>query len=515
MLKAVNYIFFGTAVLILTACGKAPSGRETTSEQVSIYPDYTGITIPPNIAPLNFSILNQGDRYKVFIGTPQGSSIRIRTASGKVKIPERSWNRLLKNSAGGNLEYTVFRKKKGKSWELIGSFVNRVSGEEIDPYIVFRKILPANILWKEMGIYQRSLESFREDPVMVNSLTDENCMNCHSFNGGDPDQMLFHMRGPYGGTLIRTGDEIRFLDTRTEDTRASAVYPSWHPGGKLIAFSVNMINQGFHASMDKSSYVLDKYSDIILFDLEANSLTRPAELATKNLENLPAWSADGEQLYFISTGPYSDTIPYFKTRYSLLRIDFDPPEKKFGSIDTLLNSEKAGMSITFPRERPQGNLLSFVGLDYGYFSINNREADIYFLELNTGEIQKPEINSAFTESYPSWSANGSWLMFVSKRDDGLISQPWFCYVDRNGTAAKPFVLPQKDPDFYKDQMYNFNRPEFAADRVRLHPRRIFRVVREGAGPVVFDEKASVSAVSGATVTLEEKVEQPGSIYHHD
>ena len=119
-----------------------------------------------------------------------------------------------------------------------------------------------------MGIYQRSLENFEEVPIMVNTITDKNCMNCHTFNAGDPKQFMFHMRGPIGGTVVADNENIQFVDTKTDETRSAGAYASWHPNGELIAFSVNRISQSFHSRIGKLSHVVDKYSDIVLYDVK-------------------------------------------------------------------------------------------------------------------------------------------------------------------------------------------------------------------------------------------------------
>lgn len=489
---------------------------EQRNEALEIYPDYTSLTIPANIAPLNFKILNDGDLFFIQLRNSKGKSIRIKSRSSNIQFPIKAWKKLLKMDRGGELSIEVSIKSRGDKWRSLEEVKNEIASEDIDPYIAFRKIAPANIVWGEMGLYQRSLESFKEYPLMVNTLTEQNCMNCHTFNQGDPEQLLFHMRGKYGGTMLAGKESIKFVNTKTDYTRTAAVYPSWHPSGKLVAFSVNKISQSFHSKSGKLVNVVDKFSDIVLYDLDGNIISRPAELATEKLENLPSWASDGSSLYYICADESYDTLPYDSRIYHLMNIKFDSQSGKFGGADTLIDADVFGKSVSHPREAPDGKFISFVALDYGYFSIFNQEADLYFYNRITGEILKPEVNSKYTESYPSWSRNSSWLMFVSKRDDGHFSQVWFSYIDEEGSASKPFVLPQKDPDFYKHYLFNYNRPEFISAKVKWTPRKIFSIAKNDPEPSKFNDAESVSISSGATVAAGPG-DQSGDDehYHHD
>ncbi|MFH0758253.1 MAG: hypothetical protein V2B15_13280 [Bacteroidota bacterium] len=492
---------------MMIACNRVPPDPALTGQQVKIFPDYTAVTIPPNIAPMNFQIENEGQAYMAVFSNSKQGRVKVKSRSGRIVIPGKAWKKLLDEDRGGMLTIDLMRKNGKGSWERFNQIMNPISMKEIDPYIAYRKIPPANILWKEMGIFQRSLESFEVSPIVTNNVTDYNCMNCHSFNAGDPDQMMFHMRASYGGTLVKNHEEISLVETKSEHTRSAGAYPSWHPGGNLIAFSVNLIKQGFHARMGKISYVHDNYSDIVLYDVNDNSITRPEALSTKNLENLPAWSPDGKKMFYISAPENIDTMTYTSVIYSLMSIEFEEQERSFGKKDTVIDSDDFGHSITFPRVSPGNKLICFIGVDYGYFSINNREADVYLFDLETGEIIKPDVNSGETESYPSWSGNGSWLMFISKRTDGLLSQVWFSYVDEKGKAGKPFVLPQKDPGFYNAYLYNFNRPEFITGEVDISPRKVRSLAKAGSIASTFNEKGSVSLSTGATATSNEPESQ--------
>jgi len=511
-----NRLFVLFLLSLVMACSSTPGNFEQTDETPEIYPDYTSVIVPPNIAPLNFQILNPGDRFIAEISNSHKRSISVKSKTGSIVFPMKDWKKLLKKDRGGVLTLSIYRKSKGKKWEVLSRVENRISEEDIDPYIAFRKIPPANIVWGELGIYQRSLETFQETPIMVNTVTDKNCMNCHTFNAGNPDQMLFHMRGPYGGTMITDGDDISFVDTKSDHTRGSGAYASWHPNGELIAFSVNSISQSFHSKIGKICYIVDKFSDIVLFDIKANSITRPAELASDKLENLPSWSNDGQSLYYILADKSYDSLPYESRVYNLMKINFDIESRKFGQSDTLINTRDFGKSISFPRESPSGEFISFIGLDYGYFSIQNQEADVYLFNKETGEITLPGINSELTESYPSWSQNGSWLMFVSKRDDGHFSEVWFSHIDKSGIAGKPFVMPQKDPNFYKDYLYNYNRPEFISGKGNWNPRKLLAIAKGGAESSSFNGAESVSVTSGATsMAGAQESEDDAGHYQHD
>ncbi len=315
-------------------CKRLPGEFEQIEEDPELYPDYTSITIPYNIAPLNFQILNKGDRFVVEAANSLNRSIRVESKDGSIQFPLKAWKRLLDKGKGGTLTISVYKKNKGERWEAFTPVRNEISGNKIDPYIAFRKIPPANIVWEEMGIYQRSLETFKQTPIMVNSVTENNCMNCHMFNAGDPEQVLFHMRGPYGGTVVANNENVQFVDTKTEQTRSAGSYPSWHPSGELIAFSVNQISQSFHSKIGKLYYVVDKYSDIVLYDVKSRSVTRPAELATAKLENLPSWSNDGQSLYYICADEGVDSLPYYSRVYHLMNIGFDDGDTKVWTILT-------------------------------------------------------------------------------------------------------------------------------------------------------------------------------------
>lgn len=81
--------------------------------------------------------------------------------------------------------------------------------------------------------------------------------------------------------------------------------------------------------------------------------------------------------------------------------------------------------------------------------------------MATGNIRNiAEINSDNVDSFHTWSSTGRWLVFSSKRLDGLWARPFFAHFDpETGHFSKPFLLPQKEPDFYDTFTYTYNLPE--------------------------------------------------------
>ena len=125
--------------------------------------------------------------------------------------------------------------------------------------------------------------------------------------------------------------------------------------------------------------------------------------------------------------------------------------------------------------------------DYGNFSIWHQESDLYMKNLKTGEITKPDINSGQSESYHTWSSSGRWIVFSSRRLDGLFTRPFIAYFDTSGKACKPFILPQKDPSFYNTFIKSYNVPELVTSEIKLNPRILSGLTDDKIIPAAFEK----------------------------
>lgn len=446
---------------------------ENTGRLPEIFPDYTGTTIPVNIAPLNFMCMDVETEALLLI---EGTEDSIKVASsGTFKIPERKWKELLKKNQGKKISLTVFSKSGGK-WEKYNPFTMAIAPEPIDPYFAYRLIEPGYAAWHEMGIYQRNLEGFKESPIYENRVSHYNCVNCHSFNMQNPEEMLFHIRGgPNSGTpLIREG-KIEQLNTQADTAHTPLIYPSWHPSGKFVAFSVNKIRQAFYANNQDRVEVYDMASDVVVYDLEHEQILTAPHLSSKDaFETFPSFSPDGKTFFFCSAPAVSMPERFDSVRYNLCAVSFDPVKKTFGEkTDTLYNARLSGGSATFPRASPDGRYLLYTVSDFGNFHIWHKEADLRLLDLETGEYaDMGHVNSEDVESYHSWSSNSRWFIFSSRRIDGLYTRPYIAYLGENGEPGKPFLVPQRDPAYYDRLMKSFNIPEMIKGKVKINPHKL-------------------------------------------
>ncbi len=455
-----NYKYIALLALFFS-CSDSVQVSDTLSERPAIFPDYTDITIPANIAPLNFSLETPVEDARAVLSFSD-QQIRVKAKDNQFVFPVSKWKKLLSSAAGNEVKVVVQVKDKGK-WVEYAPVKWNVAAEPVNPYIAYRLIAPGYTLWNKMGLYQRNLENYTEMPIIENKMSGRNCVNCHSFCMQNPDKMLFHMRETYPGTLLIDGDKIEKLNTKTEQTISSLVYPSWHPSGKYVAFSVNNTKQGFHANDRNRIEVFDEASDVVVYDVKKHEIVTTAKLFSKDaFETFPTFSPDGKTLYFCTAPARPIPEEFSEIKYNLCAIGFDPDSRSFGSkVDTLYNAAVSGRSASFPRVSPDGKYLMYTVSGYGNFSIWHKDADLQMADLSTGEsIPLDILNSDDVESYHSWSASGKWVIFSSRRDDGSYTRLYLTHMGADGRFSKPFVLPQASPDADGCLFKSYNIPEF-------------------------------------------------------
>lgn len=475
-----KYIFVLSAV-VLSSCSKMPEIAGQSDYAPTIYPDYKEVCIPYNIAPLNFAVT---DTTADWLKIEAGNEKIVVKSDGKngFDINEDDWHKLLLRHRGERMTYKICQETD-EGLIAYAPFDILISEDMIDSYLAYRLIPPGYAMWNRMSIAQRNLETFDEEQIYENRYGQGNCVNCHSFCQQSPDKMLFHLRKRHGGTFIFTDGKPHKVGADLSEHLSNPVYPYWHPSGKYVAFSTNKTFQMFHSSDENRIEVGDDASDVVVYDVEKDRMITTKAISSENaFETFPCFSADGQSLYFASAVAV-DTVErnYEKVKYSICRIAFNTENQTFGEkVDTLYNARTEGRSAVFPRISPDGRLLVFTVSDYGNFTIWHRDAELYVTDLKTDDTRAlTEINSEDVESYHSFCSNGRWMVFSSRRDDGLYTRPYFTHIDSLGQFSKPFMLPQKDPrNYYLMQNNSYNIPEFIKREVDLDTHDSYESLRK-------------------------------------
>lgn len=458
---------FLLALLLLAACTPKARNATETDALPEIYPDYIGVTVPASIAPLDFT-LKGAQALDVRILASDGTVLR---SSGKQAtcFSEKRWAELLRKSVGDSLKICVSGLFDG-TWKSFAPFGIFVSPDAIDYGLTYRLLEPGYEIYSHMGVYERELSSFRQRALLENTQF-EGCVNCHASRQGDPGTWTLHIRGSHGATLLRLDGEIAAYNTKTDSTLGFCVYPYWHPSGRYIAYSTNSTRQGFHVQPDKLIEVFDLDSDIQVYDVEHNELITASQVKRPDLwETFPVFSPDGRTLYFTAAKKVEIPGELPQSRYNLMKVSFDPETGTIGEdVEMIVDAAAEGGSICFPKPSYDGRYLMYTLCDYGTFPIWHHESDLWLLDLETGQRRRlDEVNSPDTDSYHNWSSNSRWFVFSSRRDDGLFTRLYIAHFDADGVAGKPFLLPQRDPKNYNEDLFrSYNVPEFVTGPVPL------------------------------------------------
>ena len=457
-MMTIRYIFACIAfalLMLLTACTPTPHDVRQSEQEAEIYPDYKDVTIPVNIAPMNF-VVRGVDAVEVKAG-----DLTVRSRGGNVQFGVGEWRALLEKNETIEVEVTAL---KDGQWTAYKRFHWYVVRDSIDSYLTYRLIEPGYSVWNRLQIKQRCVENFDEYALADYNLQENRCMNCHTPGSQSPQLSMLYVRGKGGGAILNQNGRLRKLDIKTPDMVATSTYFQFAPSGRYIVFSANVVVPAVQASAQKRLEVYDTESDIYVADLEQNRIIRSQQLSDPDqLETFPAFSPDGKYIYYCTSPSVELPQDYKSLKYVLARIPFD---EAAGTIGTQVDTLFTGRSVCHPRVSPDGERILFSVQDYGTFPIWHKEADLWMMDLRTGMVDTLQVvNSDMSDTYHSWSSNSRWFVFASKRDDGLYGKPYFCYVDRTGKAHKPFCLPQQDPTFYDDFLKSFNAPELAKGKI--------------------------------------------------
>ena len=488
---------------VLLSCGNQkyslPERYTEVGTVAILFPDYTDVTIPHNIAPLNFALIDPDatDVVAEFRGAKAGRLVTGNGQNLKVMMDTTEWRTLLDQNRGTDIQVSVYAKHP-MGWVLYKPFTMRVAEEDIDPYLSYRLIEPGYELYRQVGLYQRNLTNFDEHPIYENnrSFSDEHnhCVNCHNYQNYSARNMLFHVRAQHGGTVFVRDGKARKVQIKGDSILTAGVYPSWHPTLPLVAFSTNKTGQAFHIHHPEKIEVLDNASDLLLYNVERNEVSLILNDSSQ-FETFPCWSPDGQWLYYCTASEpvnapnmpdslreISQITNYNHFFYDICRLPYDHESGSFGPSEIVVDCHSRQRSASFPRISPDGHYLLYAEGDYGQFHIWHRSSDLYVKNLQTDSIYAlTEANSDDVDSYHTWSSNGRWIVFSSRRMDSNYTRPFIAYFDHQGHAHKAFCLPQRDPEHNIMLLKSYNVPELTRDAVTISERDLRQCIYETDG----------------------------------
>ena len=461
-----SIILFTFLLSLFISCTPTPKDVATQDALPPIYPDYCDVTIPENIAPLNFLIREDCEAIEVKAG-----ELTLNASGNEAVFDIDDWKELMQQAADKELEVTVTARVRGR-WIQYKPFHWRVVSDKIDPYLTYRLIEPDYEIWNNIQIQQRCIENFDVNALGHYEQLENRCMNCHTYASQNPELSMMYVRGPGGGAILNRNGELSKLNI------PGSVYFGFSPSGRYITYSTQKIIPAFHSDPSKRLEVYDATSNVFVADMEHQRIiSSPLLSDSLKFETFPTFSPDGKYIYYCAADSVSLPTDIKSLQYRLVRIPFDEATGTIGTqVDTLSTIRS---SVCHPRISPDGRFLLYTIADYGTFPIWHPEADLQMMDLATGAVDSLQIvNSQKSDTYHSWSSNSRWFVFASKRDDGLYGKPYFCYIDKEGKAHKPFCLPQERPAFYDNNLKSFNAPELGKGKVPFDVNDVAKAMKQ-------------------------------------
>jgi len=465
-MKKLAYLL--TILALCLACVPTPKDVQQSDALPPIYPDYCDVTIPQNIAPLNFLLRTNCEAIEVKVG-----DITINAKGNEAVFDIDDWKTLMEESAGKEVDVVVTALIDGR-WTAYKPFHWQVVTDKVDPYLTYRLIEPDYEIWNNVQIQQRCVENFETYALGHYEQLENRCMNCHTFASQDPNLSMMYVRGKGGGAILNRNGKLSKLNI------PGSVYFGFSPSGRYITYSTQQIIPAFHSLASKRLEVFDAESNVFVADMEQHRIiSSPLLSDSLKFETFPTFSPDGKYIYYCAADSVSLPMEIKLLQYRLVRIPFNEETGTIGTqVDTLSTSKS---SVCHPRISPDGRYLLYTVADYGTFPIWHPEADLQMMDLKTGAIDSLAIvNSQKSDTYHAWSSNSHWFVFASKRDDGLYGKPYFCYIDKDGKAHKPFCLPQEHPTFYDNNLKSFNAPELGKGKVPFDVDDVAKAMKQEA-----------------------------------
>lgn len=454
---------------VLPSDYRTPHVETRMHKYLKIIRPYDGASFPHNLAPPEIRWEDSVDNiWMVSITFPgENQPLRAISKEKRWRFSEESWGLICARLKGKSFSIEVRGcQVKGKQRVTDSVYVDRVrvriSEYPVDPVIVYRLVSPLFHACKTPDVWYRRSGTFKKGLFLPGK--DLYCTNCHVFPKGPGvgergAQMAIAVRDQLHPRSRRR--ILGLYDFKTKEGRTlniNSFFMGWSPDGAKVAVTHGgRVLVRAPITLETQQFFV-QVADIYIVDT-SNFAVKPLPGASevKYMENFPTWSTDGKTIIFSRAEEIPATAVGVPGRkFDLYRIPYNDGE---GGKPTPIKGASLNDKSNFAaRYSPDGCWVVFNQAENA--SLVEPTADLYILAANdeNASPRKLECNADNAmDSHHSWSSNSRWLLFVTKRDDGIFARIYLTEIDAQGRASPPVALPLAE-----EPMMCFNVAEFLA-----------------------------------------------------
>lgn len=446
---------------------------------------------PPDMAAPVFrwhATAKGADTWAIRFSFADGKRVSFVTDATSWKPGPESWRRIKRGCADQPATLSVLGVKRANPGKVLCSAALslRISPDPVGAPIFFRDVNlpfveavkdPSRIRWR-LG----DVSSELPPPVVLEHLPV--CGNCHSFSrdghvmGMDVDYA--NDKGSYVTADVAqevdlTPDKIiTWSAYRSEDGRQTfGLLSQVSPDGRYVISTVKDRSVFLPTpGLEFSQLFFPIQGILAVYDRRTGVFAAlPGADDPEFVQSNPVWSPDGQTIVFARSRAYrlrnpvrQDTVllrqdecnEFMKEgmtfQYDLCRIPFN--SGKGGVPEPLTGASQNGKSNYFPKFSPDGRWIVFC--QAASFMLLQPGSELFILPAAGGEARRLACNLPRMNSWHSWSPNGHWLVFSSKKDTPY-TRLFLAHIDDAGVSSPAILL-----EAFAEPERAANIPEFVS-----------------------------------------------------